>query len=312
MNWRTRKERSNLQTVRMARRLTQWLPRRIARWLLVPTVLYFLVATRPARLASTQFLARVLPRTPGLPDVFRHYLSFATVTMDRAYLIRDDLQGYAIEVVGEDLVEAVQRAGRGGFLVGAHLGSFEALRALGRGNRERPRIVMVMYEENARMINAALAELNPALQQDIIGLGRTDSMIRVKQALDEGAVIGILADRLLDTEASPEHRRVVPFLGRPAAFPVGPFRMAALLRREVLLMFGLYLGGNRYRLVLEPLYDFAGVTGDRSVAVDEALRRYVARLEHYSRAYPFNWFNFFDVWEGAERPGSVEEGVQAA
>ena len=72
MNWRTRKERSNLQTVRMARRLTQWLPRRIARWLLVPTVLYFLVATRPARLASTQFLARVLPRTPGLPDVFRH------------------------------------------------------------------------------------------------------------------------------------------------------------------------------------------------------------------------------------------------
>ena len=88
--------------------------------------------------------------------------------------------------------------------------------------------------------------------------------------------------------------------------------MAALLRREVLLMFGLYLGGNRYRLVFEPLYDFAGVTGDRSVAVDEALRRYVARLEHYSRAYPFNWFNFFDVWEGAERPGSVEEGVQAA
>jgi predicted LPLAT superfamily acyltransferase len=311
MNWKTRKERSNLFMVRMARRLTQVLPRRIGRWLLYPTVLYFLVATPAARAASFQFLQRALPRPPGLLKVFRHYLHFATAVMDRAYLLRDDLNGFEIEIVGEATVEKVRLADKGGFLVGAHLGSFEALRALGREKLERPRIVMVMYEENARMINEALAALNPDLKQDIIGLGRTDSMIRVKHALDAGAMVGILADRLLDIECEPGDRRIVPFLGRPAAFPVGPFRMAALLKRPVVLMLGLYLGGNRYRLVFESLYDFTSLTGNRQAAVDEALHRYVARLEYYARAHPYNWFNFFDVWESAT-PMPAGEKVQPA
>jgi predicted LPLAT superfamily acyltransferase len=311
MNWKARKERSNLFTVRMARRLTQILPRRVGRWLLFPTALYFLFVTPKARAASLQFLARVLPGKPGLRQVFWHYLTFATVVMDRAYLLRNDLRGFRIDISGEPAVETMRIAGRGGFLIGAHLGSFEALRALGREKLVQPRIVMVMYEENARMINAALAVLSPGLQQDIIGLGKADSMIRVKHALDGGAMVGILADRLLDTEGSPDDRRIVDFLGQPAAFPLGPFRMAALLKRPVVLMLGIYLGANRYRLVFENLYDFSGLTGSRSAAIEEALRLYVQRLEHYSRAYPYNWFNFFDVWESAT-PIAATDKVQPA
>jgi Predicted acyltransferase len=26
------------------------------------------------------------------------------------------------------------------------------------------------------------------------------------------------------------------------------------------------------------------------------MRRYAARLEHYCREAPFNWFNFYDFW----------------
>ena len=311
MNWKTRKERSNQFTVQMARRLTQVLPRRVARWLLFPTALYFVITTPKARQASLQFLEIVLPEPPGLFQVFKHYLYFATVVMDRAYLLRGDLAGFHVESVGEDLVEAVRLSGRGGFLIGAHLGSFEALRALGRERIEHPRIVMVMYEENARMINEALATLNPDLQQDVIGLGQADSMIRVKHALDAGALAGILADRLLDTESSPADQRIVPFLGRPAAFPVGPFRMAALLKRPMVLMLGIYLGANRYRLVFENLYDFSQVTGNRQAAIDEALHLYAARIEHYSRTYPYNWFNFYDIWESAN-PAAAGEKAQPA
>ena len=311
MNWKTRKERSNQFTVQLARRLTQVLPRRVGRWLLFPTALYFVITTPKAREASLQFLEVVLPEPPGLLQVFKHYLYFATVVMDRAYLLRGDLAGFRVESVGEDLVEAVRLSGRGGFLIGAHLGSFEALRALGRERIEHPRIVMVMYEENARMINEALAMLNPDLQQDVIGLGQADSMIRVKHALDAGALAGILADRLLDTESSPADQRIVPFLGRPAAFPTGPFRMAALLKRPMVLMLGIYLGANRYRLVFENLYDFSQVTGNRQAAIDEALHLYVARIEHYSRTYPYNWFNFFDIWESAN-PVAAGEKIQPA
>jgi predicted LPLAT superfamily acyltransferase len=244
--------------------------------------------------------------------VFRHFLCFATVVMDRAYLVRGRLDAFAIEIDGAPTVEAMRTSGRGGFLIGAHVGSFEVSRALGRDLPQPPRVVMVMFEENARMIAEAMATLNPGLQQEIIGLGATDSMIRVKHAVDAGALAGILADRLPPRDSGcTEDRRVLAFHGRPAAFPVGPFRMAALLKRRAVLMLGLYLGGNRYRLVFEELYDFGARGIDRQAAIDEALQRYVRRLEHYSRAYPYNWFNFYDVWGSAE-PAAIAAQVQPA
>ncbi|MGE0797334.1 MAG: acyl-CoA synthetase, partial [Lautropia sp.] len=266
MNWKDHRERSNHRMLGLARHLTTWLPRGVARALLVPAVLYFVATSAAARRSSRQFLARALPRPPSLADVFRHFMTFATVVLDRAYLVRDDLAAFDFELEGRERIEAVRVAGRGGFLIGAHLGSFEALRALGRDAGARAgapmRIVMVMFEENARMINAALAALNPKLADDIIGLGRSDSMLRVKVALDDGAIVGVLADRLLDHDAGSQDRRLVPFLGRPAAFPAGPFRLAALIRRPVLLMLGIYEGGNRYRLVFETLHDFTDDTVD--------------------------------------------------
>jgi predicted LPLAT superfamily acyltransferase len=27
------------------------------------------------------------------------------------------------------------------------------------------------------------------------------------------------------------------------------------------------------------------------------MRSYVARLEHYARGAPYNWFNFYDFWD---------------
>ena len=82
----------------------------------------------------------------------------------------------------------------------------------------------------------------------------------------------------------------MPFLGTPARFPAGPFRLAALLRRPIVLMFGIYLGGNRYEVHYESLpYEDSDM---RQLAA-----RYVARLEHHARRAPYNWFNYHDFWK---------------
>ena len=49
----------------------------------------------------------------------------------------------------------------------------------------------------------------------------------------------------------------LPFLGTPARFSDGPFRLAALLRRPVVFMAGLYHGGRRYELRFVELDDFS-------------------------------------------------------
>jgi predicted LPLAT superfamily acyltransferase len=184
--------------------------------------------------------------------------------------------------------------GQGVLLVGAHVGSFEVLRVVGR-QRGKMRVAMVMYEDNARKINAVLQAINPEAAQDIIPLGRPDAMMRVRDRLTEGCLVGMLGDRLLDAEG--DAGVVLPFLGGHARFPAGPWRLALLLRRPVFFMAGLYLGGNRYRVQFEPLADFSQVAREcRAQAQQAAMHTYVAMLERVVRQAPYNWFNFYDFW----------------
>jgi predicted LPLAT superfamily acyltransferase len=72
--------------------------------------------------------------------------------------------------------------------------------------------------------------------------------------------------------------------------------MAALMKRPVLLMAGIHLGGNRYEVRFEKLADFSQGPADQADAVQAALAGYVSRLEALCQAQPYNWFNFFDFW----------------
>jgi predicted LPLAT superfamily acyltransferase len=298
--WRARPERSNLAILRVMVWISLHLGRRIGRVVLYGIAAYFFLFAPAARRASRAYLARALGRLPRPGDGFRHVLAFASTIHDRIYLLNGRFELFDIEIVGEDLIRAAAGTGQGVLLMGAHLGSFEVMRALGRKHSGQS-VTMLMYEENARKVNATLAAINPAATQDIIALGRMDSMLLAQEKLAAGHLVGMLADRALDKNAGGDPTRAVDFLGAPAPFPLGPFRVAAMLHRPVLFMAGLYLGGNRYRIHFEPLADFSTVPrGERDAAMAAAQRAYVARLEHYCRQAPYNWFNFFDFWESGE------------
>jgi predicted LPLAT superfamily acyltransferase len=89
-------------------------------------------------------------------------------------------------------------------------------------------------------------------------------------------------------------------LDEEAHLPLGPFRMAAILRRPVVFMAGLYLGGNRYEIHFEKLADFSDVSrGQREAMMGQAMTRYAEMLGHHCRQAPYNWFNFFPFWRAA-------------
>ncbi|MGB9130403.1 MAG: acyl-CoA synthetase [Thiobacillus sp.] len=290
--WVRRPERSNGAMLRLMTWISLRLGRAPARFVLAGISLYFLLLAPVAKAASRAYLRRALDREPTFADLFRHFHSFASTIHDRVFLLNGRFDLFHVEVQGKAVIDEVLAAGRGAILMGAHMGSFEAVRAIGR-RQPGLRVAMVMYEENARKLNAALAAINPAAVQDIIPLGQLDSMLRVQACLDEGMVLGVLGDRTLG--GAPTLR--VPFLGADAEFPLGPMRLAAMLKRPVLSMSGLYLGGNCYAIHFERLADFSDVerTG-RDAAIQSAVAAYAACLERHCRAAPYNWFNFFDFW----------------
>lgn len=294
--WTVRRERSHPGIIRLMVWISLRLGRPIGRLILHGIAAYFLAFAPAARSASRDYLRRVLGRPPRLADLYRHFFDFSATLHDRIYLLNDRFDLFEIEIVGEQQVMALAGQPGGAIVVGAHLGSFEILRALGR-TRPNLSIAVVMYQDNARKFNGILAAINPAAAHDIIPLAQLDSMLQVKDRLDHGAIVGVLGDRAPSSEGMVQRS----FLGAPAPLPTGAFRMAALLKKPVFLMAGLYLGGNRYRIEFEALHDFSAVTrSDRAIAIDQALDAYVAGLERHCRATPYNWFNFYDFW--ATRP----------
>lgn len=289
--WTARPERSNAPTLRAITWVALTLGRPLARLLLYPICLYFLAFASAAHSASRDYLGRVLGRKAGLAERFRHFHAFAAVTLDRLYLLKGELHRFEISVEGAEIVEEMIATGEGCVLLGAHIGSFEVVRAAGRARGFK--VNMVMFEENARKTGEIFESIAPDLKAEIIGLGRVDSILKVEAALARGEIVGLLADRTIQGGGT----TACPFLGERAAFPAGPVRIAAMLKRPIALMFGLYRGGNRYEVHFERLAgveEFSGVA--RDPMIERLLERYAARLEHYCRAAPYNWFNFYDYW----------------
>ena len=292
-SWTQVPERSNRLMMRIMVWVSLRIGRRAARVILHVIAGYFLLFAPASRRASSDYLRRALSREPRWGDLYRHFFTFAATIHDRVYLANRRFELFDFEIHGQDTLDNLLASGQGVFLMGAHLGSFDVIRAIGRNHRDLP-VAMVMHEGNARKINAILATLNPQAAQEIISLGHVDSMIKVSERLADGCAIGILADR------GPGHdiTQRVSFLGADANLPVGPFRMAALLRRPAVFMTGLYLGSNRYAIYFDSLADFSDVARDeREVAVAAAVNRYATLVEHYCRVAPYNWFNFFDFWQ---------------
>jgi predicted LPLAT superfamily acyltransferase len=293
--WTQTPERSNMLMLRIMTWLSLYLGRRAARGVLHLIAAYFLLFAPTSRRASRNYLRLALGRPAHWRELYRHFFTFASTVHDRIYLLNRRFDLFDFEVHGEDTLRNLIADGSGLFLMGAHLGSFEVIRAIGRKDTDL-RIIMVMHEDNAQKINAMLAAINSEAVQDIIGLGHIDSMLKVRDRLDEGSVVGMLADRTPGNDTL----HPVQILGAVAYLPGGPFRMAALLRRPVVFMTGLYLGGNRYAIHFDPLADFSAVARDQvDAAMEAAITRYAALLDQYCRNAPYNWFNFFDFWQPA-------------
>lgn len=291
--WLNRRERGTLFGIRFVLLLTRLMGRAVTRFFLKFLAFYFTLFAGAARRASKRWLSTVTGRPAGFWQAWRHILTFAEVTLDRIYFVQGRHRDFTIECNGAEHLSEVQARGTGAILLGAHLGSFEAMRAVSEASDLDLHILA--HLDNSRMITAVLAQLNPAFHVGIIPVGNLDGVLNAREVLARGGLLALLGDRVGINDKAVE----VPFFGSPARFPTGPFILAAMLACPIYLTFGLYHGGARYELICEP---FSGPLtlprGEaRKAALVDVVERYARRLEFHARRVPGNWFNFHDIWQ---------------
>jgi predicted LPLAT superfamily acyltransferase len=296
--WLAQRERGSRPLIWLIVQITLLLGRPAGRALLYPICAYFVVFSGRARRASRDYLRRALARPPGWRDLFAHYHCFARTILDRVVLLCGRIDQVECELEGIEVLRGALAQGRGCLLYGAHFGSFDVLRAL--GSSESPVTVHVlMHEDNAEKLNRVLATLNREMPQQIIPLGRPETMLKVAEALSRNEIVGLLADRVVTGDKLVSCR----FLDGMASFPEGPFILASMLKAPVVLFAAAYCGGRRYRISFEAFADARIMpSGRRSDAMQQQCQRYADWLARCCHKTPYNWFNFYDFWAQSTSP----------
>ena len=278
-------------------RITGWIAvrigRPIARLLLYPITLYFVLTGRTARRASQEYLTRLQGHRAKWWQVFGHFHCFAATILDRVYLLKGQFDRFDVTVHQKEVLDSQIETGNGCILLGSHLGSFEVLRTIGVTKKAFPLKVLMDISHNEKL-TMFLDALNPEIASTVIVPDHPDTLLRVKESVDAGYLIGILGDR----PTSDGKTAQCSFLGAPTSFPAGPIILAAMMHCPTILFFGIYRGGNRYEIFFEKFADHIVLNRERrSEEIQQWIQRYVERLEHYARLAPYNWFNFYPFWD---------------
>ena len=266
---------------------------RLARMLLYPITVYFLITARTARNASYEFLERVRGSAVHWWNVLRHFYYFAATILDRIYLLRGEFDRFCVTIHGKELLQRQTENSRGCILLGSHLGSFEVLRALGvtYGGFSLKVLMNTAHNQN---ISRFFDGLNPTIADTVIAPDRPDTLIRARESLDAGCCVGMLGDRVFGADKTTRCH----FLNARATLPAGPILLAAMMHCPVILFFGLYRGGNRYDIYFEHFADEIVLNREhRAEEIQSWVQRYLTRLEFYARLAPYNWFNFYSFWD---------------
>lgn len=294
-SWKTQHERSTPFALKIIRWIALNLGRPTARLLLYPITLYFLLFASNQRNASLNYLKRVLNRKPSWLDVARHIFCFASTILDRVYLMTGQFQHLDIRFPDENIPLRYSKQGVGSILLGSHVGSYEVLRSYAVRECPLP-IKILMYEQHSPMIIEILNALNPSLSEMTIPLDSMESMLQVKDAVEQGFAVGILGDRIMENKSGKKVKCTM--LGGEVTLPAAPILIAASLQVPLIVFFGIHRGGNQYELYFEVLAEKIELDkANRNQDIQHWMQKYADILEKTIKSAPYNWFNFYNYWD---------------
>jgi len=295
--WREIPELGTTLGLRLVMAMCDLLGRRLTRAFVGVLAFYYALAARDARRGSAEYLQR-LGQPHGFFAVYAHIRCFAHTVLDRLYFVRDRFENFDIRYHGHEHLLDLLEQGKGAVLLGAHIGSFEVMRAQSVA-RDIP-INIVGDFGNAERINAVLQRINPKSTTRMLQItpGSVEFALKVGEAVERGELVAILGDRHGHGTSI-----AIDFLGGRARFPVGPYLLAATLRCPLYFVVSVHRAPNRYDLYCEPFAEALVLPrGNRQEALRECVQRYAMRLEHFCKIAPNNWFNFFPFWDQEDEP----------
>jgi predicted LPLAT superfamily acyltransferase len=277
---------------------------------ILPVTFFFYLTGREQRRASRDYLEHVwrrghLKSRPTAYTSFKHFMAFGSSTLDKLIAWTRRIPSGRFDDASLEALNAVERSGQGIFVITAHLGNPEVVRAIAALDNH-VHMNVLMHTEHAEFFNRLMARFTSDKMTKAIPVTNAGPALamQLSEAIQRGEWVVITGDRVPVSE----HGRTieVPFLGQKAEFPQGPYILGAVLGAPVYLMFCVREEG-RYTVHFTRFADKIELPRrDRVGAIAGYAERFALALEERIAATPFQWFNFYAFWHARQGQESAE------
>lgn len=273
--------------------------RLVPRWLFPPlafiTAAFVYCLTGRQRRGARSNLRVITGRRWVEPLIMSSYYKFARNWCDIMLMMRlsgAELQALVGRKSDSKPMDDALAAGTGAILVSPHLGNWE-LGGVGLADLGYPVNVLTFREPDERF-NSERERMRAERGIRFIYVDRDDSsplaIIEAVNALRRNEVLAILGDR----DGSSNTVRM-NFFGRPTNIPAGAAYLALASGAPVIPVF-VVLEQGRYATIMEEPIFFKGGRGEHADTIRTGMEKLLAVFERYIRAYPDQWYNYYDFW----------------
>ncbi len=224
-------------------------------------------------------------------SVYRNYYFFGQTLIDKIVVMSGLKAPYTFEFEDEHFIEEIMAGGNGGILISAHIGNYELA---GYYFKRLPvKVNIVMVDNEQQQIKEYLESVMNDRKMSIITIKDDMSHVyEISSALKNNELIAIHADRFVAGSKTISGL----FLGEDARFPLGPFALATTFKVPVSYVFCAKDTSRHYHLSASAPKSY---TGNKQVAIPEALNDYIAEVEKKVKQYPEQWYNYYNFWAGS-------------
>jgi len=243
-------------------------------------------ATQPLRYLYRQRLGFDKHKTQQL--IKKNIFIFGQTLIDKIALLANIPTQLTFTHEGVEHIEQMVTNGKGGILLSAHLGNWEAAGQMLK--RVNAIINIVMYDGEEDQMKQYMDQFESKRSFNVILIKDDLSHIyEMSAALARNELICLHGDRFRPGNRTITHS----FLGKEANFPLGPFVLAAKLRAPVSFVFAFKESNLHYHYYSfeAKVYEGAGKKG-----MEMMLHEYVQVVEKMLGKYPEQWFNYYDFW----------------
>lgn len=253
---------------------------------------YYLIFSRDSTRVVYDLLRRRLKMNwwPAVRGTYRNYYIFAQTLLDKIVVMAGIENKLTYEFDGEENLREIVRRGKGGILISAHVGNWEAAGHLLK--RLETRINVVMYDGEQQQIKEYLESVTGRRNLNVI-LVKPDlsHVYAMGEALQNNELICLHADRFLAGNKTVKRT----FLGEEANFPLGPFILAASFKAPVSIVFAFKESRSHYHFYGSPILQ-CGEAEPKAEFRERLLSAFVDSLDQKVKMYPEQWFNYFNFW----------------